>query len=78
MKRSVTIIQKSILDLQKRLGKIQDNCIHVHFEKKHDSNTGNYDGHDRYWTYFHCLDCDKRWTEDGSLSNHKYAKGGNV
>jgi len=74
MKRSVTIIQKSILDLQKRLRKIQDKCVHINFEKEHGANTGNYDCKDIYWTDFHCLDCDKRWSEDGTLSNHKYSK----
>ena len=66
MKKSIGKIRASILNLEMRLHKIQERCIHLRVEKKHEASTGNYDSPNRYWTDFHCLECDKRWTEKGS------------
>lgn len=45
----------------------QSQCPHGDVTKTHKSNTGNYDpSADCYWTDFHCNDCDKRWSEEGS------------
>ena len=67
MKKSIGVIKKSIFELELRLRKIQDNCTHARVEKEYGASTGNYDpSADRYWTKFHCLECDKRWSEEGS------------
>jgi hypothetical protein len=67
MKKSVGKIKASIYDLELRLRNIQEKCAHARVEKKHGASTGNYDpSDDRYWTDFHCLECDKRWHETGS------------
>ncbi len=60
-------LRKEIDKIYKRIHRLQESCKHKHVTKKHGSNTGNYDPtQDCYWTDFTCLDCDKRWTEDGS------------
>jgi hypothetical protein len=67
MKKSVGKIKASIYNLELRLRNIQEKCLHIRAEKKHGASTGNYDpSSDRYWTDFHCLECDKRWHEEGS------------
>ena len=67
MKKSIGVIKKSIFELELRLRKIQDNCKHDRTEKEWGASTGNYDpSSDRYWTKFHYLECDKRWSEEGS------------
>lgn len=54
--------------IEKKIEAFQEKCKHVRVEKKHGANTGNYDpSADCYWTDFKCLDCNKRWREDGSV-----------
>lgn len=53
--------EKQIENIKKKIKELQDSCPHVNCDEKHDSNTGNYDLVDMYWSIFHCLDCDKRW-----------------
>lgn len=67
MKKSVENIYKEIEALEKRIEKIQNKCRHENVLKEHHGNTGNWDPNDDcYWTDFHCPDCDKRWSEDGT------------
>jgi len=54
--------------IEKKIKTFQHKCKHVNIEKKHEANTGNYDpSSDCYWTHIKCLDCDKRWTVNGSV-----------
>lgn len=49
------------------INQLQNICIHPKetLEKKHGSNTGNYDPScDYYWTEFYCLICEKDWHEE--------------
>lgn len=58
-------LQKKISDLYLKIKEMQDNCEHPekNLISKSRSDTGNYDpSYDVYWTEFHCLTCDKRWT----------------
>ena len=64
-------IREEIKKLLKEIGKaqaeiyaIQAICKHPEVEKEADSNTGNWDGNDKYWYNCFCSDCDKRWRED--------------
>ena len=51
--------------LARELNKLQALCKHPNLEKKHKSNTGNYDpSADSYWIEFRCPDCRARWNED--------------
>ncbi len=60
-------LYKKIVTLKLKLAQLQEECEHAFVEKKHHSNTGNYDpSADCYWTVFTCPDCVKVWTEDGS------------
>jgi hypothetical protein len=67
---SVLVLKQKIKELQDQINVIQAKCSHPDeaVEKKHDSNTGNYDpSNDCYWTNLHCHLCDKHWTVDGSV-----------
>jgi hypothetical protein len=67
MNPEVNSIKISLEALKQALEDIQSKCSHLQVEKTHGGDTGNYDpSNDHYWTEFHCLVCDKRWTEDGS------------
>ncbi len=62
-----------ILEHTKLINHIQDTCKHPEdkVEYKNKSDTGNWDNNDSYWADYHCLRCDKRWSDD----QHKYPKG---
>lgn len=47
--------------LNEELKILQSECPHSNKKETHGSNTGNLDDN-IYWTDFHCLDCDKKWT----------------
>lgn len=67
MKHSILQIDKEILALNQKRDRIQERCKHLKVEKSHHADTGNYDPRDNsYWTCFHCLNCDKKWVEEGS------------
>ncbi len=67
IKRRVLIVQKLIKKYETELKELQDSCQHPQkmVSETHDSSTGGYDGpsSDRYWTTYHCANCDKRWTK---------------
>lgn len=66
---SVRKIQEEQNALVERLKGIQKRCKHPAeaLKKTHHSSTGQYDVvEEQYWTNFHCLKCDKYWTEEGS------------
>jgi len=64
---SVKGIKSSIHKLEKRLFHIQEKCKHEKVKKTYHSDTGNFDpSYDHYRTDFHCLFCDKRWSEEGT------------
>lgn len=60
-------IMREIKELNEELRNHQDKCKHKKANKKHGSNTGNYDSKDCYWTDFDCPTCLKRWSVDGSV-----------
>lgn len=66
-KTKVAICRAKIEKLRNEILKIQSECKHEKVKKSH----GPTEGYDTvniwYYTDFHCLDCDKYWTEDGSL-----------
>ena len=65
MNKEIQRLKKNIVKAQARIKELQDICLHTNTTKKYGADTGNYDPHaDRYWIDFHCLDCDKHWTED--------------
>lgn len=50
--------------LKKQISNYQNKCQHKNTEHEHGANTGNWDpSNNIYWTTYHCLDCNKRWTE---------------
>jgi len=57
-------ITDAIHKLEKRLRHIQDTCEHSRVKKIHHS--GDRDNNVYYWTDFHCLECGKNWSEDGT------------
>lgn len=64
---NISKLYKEIEILEARIKDIQNKCPHESIIKEHHGDTGNYDPRDdSYWTDFHCLDCDKRWTEEGT------------
>ena len=65
MNKRVKEICKEQDALETELLKIQKSCRNKHVEKEPHGDTGNFDpSNDRYYTDFHCLDCDKFWTSD--------------
>lgn len=61
-------LEHVIQSAHKKIRRLQEQCTHPNVVKKYGSNTGNYDpSQDCYWTDFTCPDCDKRWSEDGSV-----------
>jgi hypothetical protein len=70
MLKKISAIRTEISMLEAEILAIQTLCPHPkeHLEKRHEADTGNYDRtQDGYWTHFHCKNCDKRWTKEGSL-----------
>lgn len=53
---------------------LQDLCKHPlpAREVKNKGNTGNWDGHDTYWTDHHCTLCNRRWS---TTQRWKYVGG---
>lgn len=67
MLENVKKLYKEIEVLKVCIEDIQNNCLHENIIKKYYGDTGNYDPNDdSYYTDFHCLDCNKSWTEEGS------------
>lgn len=60
-------IRRRIEAANRDMMQLQALCQHPDAEKKHGSNTGNYDpSADSYWTDYNCPDCSKRWSREGS------------
>lgn len=56
-------IEKKISALQDQLKQLREECGHPNVEKKHWSDTGNYDrSMDCFGTDYTCPDCGKRWS----------------
>lgn len=62
------VLQQKRNNLAMKLRLLQNEvCSHPVVEKEHRVDTGNYDTNsDHYYTKFHCPDCDKHWTEEGT------------
>lgn len=68
IREDVKNVQSRIASAQMTLSSIQEKCPHHGVTKTHCSDTGNYSASDnRYWTVFECPDCEKIWSEDGSV-----------
>jgi len=79
MNEQITKLQKQIEKAYYKIQGIQEMCHHPKefVEYVHCSNTGNYDPScDRYWTEYHCLECDKKWHQEGSGSKGSIRKQG--
>lgn len=67
MKKSIENLYAEIENCHKRIDKIQAKCKHGIVEKKYHSDEGDgYWTSTKYWTNFHCLECNKSWNEEGS------------
>lgn len=65
IKRRVATILKTASTLKGELASLQKKCKHPVVSKVYRADTGNYDPScDSYWIDCHCLNCDKRWSED--------------
>jgi hypothetical protein len=65
VRKRVNVLKKVIEKTSKEISIIQETCQHQNKDKEHHSNSG-YATKTEYWTNFHCLDCGKFWTEEGS------------
>jgi len=60
-------VESNLQKYYQQLKDLQETCDHTNIQKQHRASTGNYDpSADCYWTEFTCLDCNKKWTEEGS------------
>lgn len=67
IRAKVTEIKQELEIKMQELANIRAECKHQDYTLKH------YDPlADCYWTDFTCNICDKRWSEYGSISKHKY------